>query len=420
MKNAIILSILILTTTSAAFSQTIYNIKANITVSGAKMPSQCINCIVNISDGVTLTVNQDIYLQNVTFNGGTIAVSDAKMTFWAPGTFNNVKLTFQKNGGLVSSGALAITNSTFTFYDNTTAVLWSTVDMVATSFKFLGNSNFVATSTVNLSKNSSITAGDGSADSKAFIKFDGGTLNENDKSYVSLLGVNNYYFNWSNYNAAGKSIKTTDSKINCGTGKNSCSAPVVYGLATLNASGVSTNATLPVKLSAFAVKVEGSSVNITWTTDAEINSSRFDIERSTDGNTWVKIGAVTANTNSSVVEKYAYTDLLKTSGTVSYRLKMVDQDETFEYSPIKAVKTAASIEMNIYPNPATDYVVINAKNTTDKMNIQLISFNGQVVKQINGNGTVRMDVNDVHMGNYIVKIVDTTGAMKSFKLMIAK
>lgn len=406
---------------SNASAQTIYNITKNTQVSALKFPNdQCNNCVINISEGVTLTINQEIFLQNTVFNGGTIA-ANKKITFWAAGEFNNTTVEYKSGSGIVSSGELKINKSTFTFNGSSTGTFWSPVTMDASKIVFLDNSSAEITSTFNLKNYSSMVAGDGTAKSKAFIKFNGGTLNEFDNSFVSMANSNNYYFNWSNYNANGKSIQTTNNNINCGTNKtNACEAPVVYGPATLNFAGVASSAILPVKLSAFAAKLSGSVVSLSWTTDMEANSNRFEIERSFDGINWTKIASVQAKGNSSIVSNYSYNDNIKLSGNISYRLKMVDQDETSAYSPIRTVKSETStVQMNIFPNPATNYVVISSKDNSAK-NVQLINQNGQVVKQANGTGNVNLSVTEFSTGNYYVRVSDANGAAQTFKLIIAK
>jgi hypothetical protein len=419
MKN-IIFTLALIATSAIASAQTVFTVKKNTSVSTLKVPEQCTNCTFNISEGVTLTVNRNIYLQNATFNGGIVTVAANKsITFWAPGEFNNTTVNFKQGSAIVSSGELKITSSDFIFTKTATATFWAPVTLDASKMKFEDNSSAEITSTVTLKNLSAMIAGDGSTSSKAFIKFNGGTLNELDNSYITVANYNNYYFNWSSYNAGGKSISTTDNNINCGTGKNACSAPVVYGPSTLNFAGVSSAALLPVKLSAFNVSLVAGQVRIDWTTDMEENASRYEIERSFDGMNWSKIGTVNAKGNSSIATKYGYSDMLKAGGNVSYRLKMIDLDETFAYSLIRTVKTAATVEMNVFPNPATNYIVISAKDN-DKKNIQLVNMSGQIVKQTSGTGNVTLSVNECKGGYYFVKVSNANGAVNTFKVLIAK
>jgi len=422
MKTTItLITLLILVAITSITAQTTYNVTSNTTTSALNVPSQCNNCRFVISSGATLTLNSDQYLQNVSFDGGNIDVNPNKtMTFWAPGSFTNTKVNFANGATLISSGALTINNSTFTYLGSAKATFWATVNMTASSMKFLGAAGMESTAAFNMSGTSSLIAGDGTSTSTAFINFNGGTLSEYDNSYVTMLGINNYYFNWANYKIPTGTIKTTNNTINCGTpGKNACNAPTVYGPSSLTIVGVSSNAILPVKLSAFNVKLTGVTSNLTWTTDNEQKSSRFEIERSVDGINWNRIGSVKAQGNSTVKVNYSYNDILKGESVMSYRLKIVDQDETFAYSPIKTVKTEGGLaEMKIFPNPATEYVVITAKNNANKMNVQLINLNGQILKQTNGNGNIQMSVNGVNAGSYVLRVTDATGTAQSFKLMI--
>jgi len=431
MKNLLHICLLSasLTTATNIGAQTTYTISSSSNYS-VNIPSQCTNCTINIASGVTLTIDQDIYLQNVAFNGigkgSSIIVDSKKVTFWSNGSFSNVTVTLNNTANLVNSGTLTISNSAFTFNNTSFATVYSSIDMIASSMQFLDNAYMEASGGTFSLKTSSLTAGNGSKTSMAYIKFNGASLSINDNtSFVTVANNNNSYFNWNNYASNGKSTKTTDNKLNCGAKKqNACSSPSLYGPATLSAAGVSSSSTLPVKLSAFAVKLNSGKVELTWTTDQEINANRFEIERSADGLNWKSVGKVTAKGNTMQPTKYAFSDASFTGGTMSYRLKMIDLDESSEYSPIRSVKIALAEthEMTIYPNPAADYIVISSKNTIpSNVTIQLISMNGQVLKQVNSSSsTTNLTLSSFHAGNYIVRVSDSTGAAQNFKLLIAK
>jgi hypothetical protein len=368
----------------------------------------------------------DFFLQNTTINGGTIELPNSrKMTITSNAIFNNVKVNLRNASSIVSNGTLSMTNAQFKFYTNSSSIFNIDVQSVTSTFSFLDNTNMNATAgNFNITKSSILTAGDGTTTSKAFIKFSGATLNIYDNSFVSIANYNNYYFNWNNYNAATNnvSVKTTDNKMNCNSaGKNACATPNLYGPSSLSNGGFSSSATLPVKLTAMDVKMVNNKVSLTWTTAQEMNSSRFEIERSIDGINWTNAGTVAAKGNASSASKYVFTENAKSIGTASYRLKMIDLDESFEYSPIKILKIAAAThEMNVYPNPATNFVVISSNDPASNMQVQLINYNGQVVKQVKGSSSVNMSVSEFNAGNYLVKVADASGSFRTFKLMITK
>ena len=96
---------------------------------------------------------------------------------------------------------------------------------------------------------------------------------------------------------------------------------------------------------------------------------------------------------------------------------MVDIDGTSAFSPIRTVKVAGTVKMSIFPNPATNYVIITSKDNASK-NVQLINQYGQVVKQAAGAGNINLAVSEFNTGNYYVRVSDAAGAAETFKLVI--
>jgi len=104
-------------------------------------------------------------------------------------------------------------------------------------------------------------------------------------------------------------------------------------------------APLPIELMVFIARpLNATDVQLNWTTATEINSSHFDIERSTQGITWIKIGTVAAAGNShsnlsyNLIDKNVFDSDEVTNTDFYYRLNMVDLDGQFEYSDVRQVK----------------------------------------------------------------------------------
>lgn len=110
---------------------------------------------------------------------------------------------------------------------------------------------------------------------------------------------------------------------------------------------------LPVELTEFTAIKSGKHADLNWITASEINADRFEIEHSANGIDFEYIGEKTA-TNQSTGSRYHFVDLTPTYGINYYRLKMIDQDQTFEYSEIRAVQFRPKNDIRIYPNPARD------------------------------------------------------------------
>ncbi len=89
--------------------------------------------------------------------------------------------------------------------------------------------------------------------------------------------------------------------------------------------------TLPVKLNSFTVQKANSSAQLNWSTEQELNSSYFSVERSSDGRKWNSIFRVNAAGNSTQVNNYKAFDNTPLNGINYYRLKQFDGDGKFEY-----------------------------------------------------------------------------------------
>lgn len=146
------------------------------------------------------------------------------------------------------------------------------------------------------------------------------------------------------------------------------------------------NAILPLELVNFSGSVRGGKVNLEWATASENNTSHFEIERSEDGKSFVKIGTVNAAGNSAQTLLYAYSDETA-SGNVFYRLKMMDKDGKYQYSPIvKLVIVASKLDITkVYPSAFTGSQPITFEIESHKKGtllIQVVGADGKVFQVI--------------------------------------
>jgi hypothetical protein len=156
---------------------------------------------------------------------------------------------------------------------------------------------------------------------------------------------------------------------------------------------------LPVILTSFTGKATQFGNQLNWTTSSEVNNQGFNVERSTDGKTFTKIGFVKGYGTTNTKQTYQFTDtqLLE----AYYRLKQIDFDGKLEYSTtIKVGTNVFSNLLEIYPNPATDKVTIR---TTGTGTIEIVNLVGQVVITQPANGTNEINISKLAMGVYTVK-----------------
>lgn len=105
----------------------------------------------------------------------------------------------------------------------------------------------------------------------------------------------------------------------------------------LSVSSGTSCAPLPIELMWFDAYMNGTTVNIEWSTATETNCDYFTVERSINGIDWDSIAQVDGNGTTSTYHYYSTADLTAPFGYIYYRLKQVDYNGQFEIFPIKSV-----------------------------------------------------------------------------------
>jgi uncharacterized repeat protein (TIGR01451 family) len=115
---------------------------------------------------------------------------------------------------------------------------------------------------------------------------------------------------------------------------------------------------LPVELTSFTASLEGEAVALAWSTATETNNAGFDVERSTDGETFTAIGFEPGVGTTEEAQSYRFVDRdAPFATTLFYRLRQVDTDGTFEYSPVVEVEVTPSAValLPVAPNPVVGF-----------------------------------------------------------------
>jgi len=186
------------------------------------------------------------------------------------------------------------------------------------------------------------------------------------------------------------------------------------------------NGALPVTLTKFTVNKEGTVSVALWTTESEQNNSHFNVQRSTDGNTFLtldKVNSQAINGNSINELNYTFTDKTPQIGHNYYRLEQVDRDGKVSYSDVVDVVWGADGSVvSIYPNPVSEN--LNVDVATDKvaqMEVRLLDMTGKVVKSVlqqtqKGMNNVTLDLSDLADGVYGVQIYENNTLVHSSKV----
>ncbi|WP_198666760.1 M43 family zinc metalloprotease [Taibaiella helva] len=109
---------------------------------------------------------------------------------------------------------------------------------------------------------------------------------------------------------------------------------------------------LPVRLKSFTAKTVQTQVHLQWEAGEEIAFSHYEVERSNDGSAFTTIGHTTAKGSHTL---YYFEDRFPLAATNYYRLKMVDRDGRYAYSPVRtALFPSPASTFAIFPNPASE------------------------------------------------------------------
>jgi len=149
--------------------------------------------------------------------------------------------------------------------------------------------------------------------------------------------------------------------------------------------GAPNNSPLPVELLNFNGTCEEGNVNLLWQTASEFNSSHFDVEKSTDGETWRVMATIPSAGTSNELLTYQTVDNNGTFGSNYYRLRQVDNDGKEKlYDPINVSCVATTTGyFTSYPNPSGNefQVVVNNKEILGACTLNIVDTQGKVIDQ---------------------------------------
>ncbi len=168
-------------------------------------------------------------------------------------------------------------------------------------------------------------------------------------------------------------------------------------------------------LSLSATPVNGQ-VKVDWSTATEVNSDYFGVERSTDQKFWNELGTVKAAGTTSSPSNYSFTDRQPTQGRNFYRLKQVDVNGNFSYSPqVEALIHTQTFRA--YPTPVTD--VLHLELGAAAYQVSLIDVSGRELKTWSGlTGNSSVSVNEMPAGVYFIRV--TAPGVTPWQQMILK
>ncbi|HTJ10384.1 MAG TPA: T9SS type A sorting domain-containing protein [Dinghuibacter sp.] len=161
---------------------------------------------------------------------------------------------------------------------------------------------------------------------------------------------------------------------------------------------------------------------LSWETTSELGSQRFVVERSTETSGWDSIGVVAAAGSSDGFRHYSFTDEAPLVGADSYRLVLVNVDNSTQTSDIRHLFFDKPPVWVVYPNPFADWLVIQRSAEEGKeepaATVMLYDAMGRLVLEKVLTGTsVRLETGRLAFGFYQLVIRETQGVVYHKELL---
>lgn len=154
-------------------------------------------------------------------------------------------------------------------------------------------------------------------------------------------------------------------------------------------------------------------LKILFTTETEVNVKRYDIEVSKDGIAFNKIGELPANQSIKYHYDYSLTNNNQ-AALIYFRVKSVDKDGFFQYSPTKTVDglCGGALSLTLYPNPVKQgtFGTIKATNKLldGKYRIELLTVAGESIfkKEFKFDNDLQFNlpIGNIAAGKYILSV----------------
>jgi trimeric autotransporter adhesin len=322
---------------------------------------------------------------NTCVTANTITIDASNNNIWVPITddSSNIIAEIDANGN-----NLGVVTTSF-FYKNSGAVR----EESSSAKKMYMDRNITITPTVQPSSNVNVrfylTAGE-----LARVQGQNNSIGQAN----GITGINSISVFKSNVNTCTNTIGTTATRMTTtrlGFGSNyvlTASIPSFSSFFFANGSMT----TLPVNLLSFTGTLKSDkSVELVWKTNGEVNTSKYEIERSIDGQTYTAIGSKPA-IGTAGDHTYAHNDNTASGQPtllIYYRLRMIDADDNFKYSDIVTVALdGITGKVIVTPNPASAFTKLTiTAGASGNAQWQIVDNSGRIVTQ--GNMQLRSGVN---------------------------
>lgn len=194
----------------------------------------------------------------------------------------------------------------------------------------------------------------------------------------------------------------------------------------------SSGSPLPVELTRFTARTRDEAIRLAWRTASETQNAGFAVERTTaTGGAWTRIGFVEGHGTTATPQSYAFTDANPpyAADVLHYRLKQVDLDGGFTYSPVVEVALTRPDEVALqgnFPNPFAGQTTIRYSLPSDgSVDLHVFDPLGRKVatlvdgKKVAGQHHVQFDAHTLTSGVYLLRL-SAHGTTQTQKMTVVR
>lgn len=155
-------------------------------------------------------------------------------------------------------------------------------------------------------------------------------------------------------------------------------------------------------------------VQLKWNVTNELNAAYYIAEHSSNGRDFKEIGKVNATSVITTVKYYGLIHTSPVAGKNYYRIKMIDKNGAYSYSPVRIV-VIGNINIKVYPNPFKDQLKVIMNGSTVNGTIRLLDLSGRILLQQKFTGNSLLNTGKLSSGMYLLQVSDGA-AIQIFKV----
>lgn len=173
---------------------------------------------------------------------------------------------------------------------------------------------------------------------------------------------------------------------------------------------------LPLKLLSFTATAGGDHVLLNWRTTNEENTAFFEIEYSIDGKRFEKL-AERPSRNKPGEWQYSFVHENAFNAILYYRIKQVDIDRSYAYTPVRSVDMRRHESLTIVPNPVRNEIKMMNVDEAGIDQTQIISPNGLVVASFSEISELNQYVHSLKTGLYFLRLIKKNGISQTLSFI---